>query len=128
MIDRLDVAFDEFAELEKNALRALFKAYRDIRVHEQVEIKIFLRTDIWKRITEEGFREATHLSRDIVLDWDKPSLQNLIVRRLLNNDAVIDYYKIEKDLGALFCRAADRTICQNIPGSGGGRRETIDND
>jgi len=62
MIDRLDVAFDESSELEKNALRALFRTYRDTRNLDSVEVKIFLRTDIWRRITEEGFREATHLS------------------------------------------------------------------
>jgi hypothetical protein len=56
-IDRLDVAFDESSELEKNALRALFKAYRDVQSHAEIKLKIFLRTDIWKRITQEGFRD-----------------------------------------------------------------------
>jgi hypothetical protein len=89
MIDRLDVAFNESSELERNALRAIFRAYRDFRNHSRVKIKIFLRTDIWKRIAEEGFREATHLSRDIHLTWNKPTLQNLIMRRLLNNKEFI---------------------------------------
>src|SRR5258708_8442686 len=31
LLDRLDVAFDESSDLERNALRALFRAYRDIR-------------------------------------------------------------------------------------------------
>jgi hypothetical protein len=53
MIDRLDVAFNESSELERNALRALFRAYRDIRNHQRIKIKIFMRTDIWKRITED---------------------------------------------------------------------------
>ena len=95
-IDRLDVAFDESSELEKNALRALFRVYRDFRTHNRIKIKIFLRTDIWKRITEEGFREATHLSRDIHITWNKPALHNLIVRRLLNNTDVVDLYKLNK--------------------------------
>jgi hypothetical protein len=96
-VDRLDVAFDESSELEKNALRALFRVYRDFRTHNRIKIKIFLRTDIWKRITEEGFREATHLSRDVHITWNKPALHNLIVRRLLNNSAVIDLYELKKD-------------------------------
>ncbi|MGO7209279.1 hypothetical protein ACCT30_50950, partial [Rhizobium ruizarguesonis] len=29
MLDRLDVAFDDSSDLERNALRALFRAYRD---------------------------------------------------------------------------------------------------
>ena len=31
------------------------------------------------------------------MDWDKPSLQNLIVRRLIKNENVIEYYGINKN-------------------------------
>ena len=72
-------------------------ASRDIRNLDNIEVKIFLRTDIWRRITEEGFREATHLSRDIHLEWNKPSLQNLILRRLINNTKIVELYEIDKD-------------------------------
>lgn len=58
LLDRLDVAFVENHTLEANALRALLRAYGDIRNREQVSLKIFLREDIWKRITEGGLREA----------------------------------------------------------------------
>jgi len=67
LCDRLDVAFDETVELEKNALRALFKAYRDIEEYQTIRLKIFLRDDIWKRITNEGFREASHITRQLQL-------------------------------------------------------------
>ena len=97
MLDRLDVAFDESTNLERNALRALFRAYRDNRAQNRIKPKIFLRTDIWKRITEEGFREATHMSRDINLVWDRASIKNLIVRRLLSNEKVLDLYGLDKD-------------------------------
>lgn len=97
MLDRLDVAFDESSDLERNALRALFRAYRDNRSQERIKPKIFLRTDIWKRITEEGFREATHMSRDFNLEWDRESIKNLIIRRLLSNAHVVDLYGVDKD-------------------------------
>lgn len=96
LLDRLDVAFDESEELEKNALRALFRAYRTIRACNRIVMKIFLRTDIWDRISDTGFREATHLSRDLTLVWDTPSLQNLIVRRLLSNSDFVKAYKVSK--------------------------------
>lgn len=95
LLDRLDVAFDDSEDLERNALRSLFKAYRDIRAYDNIVLKIFLRSDIWDRITDEGFREATHISRDIKLEWDKPSLQNLVARRFLNNEAVSRYLSID---------------------------------
>lgn len=97
LLDRLDVAFDETSDLERNALRALFRAYRDIRSFDSIILKVFLRTDIWARIADQGFREATHISRDITLKWEKGSLQNLVVRRLLNNPAIVGYYSVEKD-------------------------------
>ncbi|MFD1703608.1 P-loop ATPase, Sll1717 family [Methylopila henanensis] len=97
LLDRLDVAFDEASDLERNALRALFRAYRDLRSCNNLILKIFLRTDIWERISDSGFREATHLSRDLRIKWDKNSLKNLIIRRVLGNDSVIKFYDIDKD-------------------------------
>ncbi|MEA3273874.1 MAG: hypothetical protein U9Q81_00940, partial [Pseudomonadota bacterium] len=55
LLDRLDVAFVESAELEQNALRALFRVYLDLLDFEHIKLKIFLRTDIWNRITHGGF-------------------------------------------------------------------------
>ncbi len=115
MLDRLDVAFDDSSDLERNALRALFRAYRDNRSQDRIKPKIFLRTDIWKRITEEGFREATHMSRDINLVWDRASIKNLIVRRLLSNKKVIELYNVEKDKVLLSTRMQDEFFDRVFP-------------
>lgn len=96
-IDRLDVAFSENIELETNALRALFKVYRDLAPYSQIKIKIFLRDDIWKRITEEGFREASHITKTLTITWNKETLVNLIMRRILSNDVVVREYEINVD-------------------------------
>jgi hypothetical protein len=63
LFDRLDVAFIENHSLEANALRALLRMYADVRHYDKISLKIFLREDIWKRITAPGFREASHLIR-----------------------------------------------------------------
>jgi hypothetical protein len=97
LLDRLDVAFDESVELEKNALRALFRAYRDIQANPNIKLKIFLRTDIWQRITAEGFREATHITADVVLRWDANALLHLIVRRILANEGVVKFYGVDPE-------------------------------
>jgi hypothetical protein len=114
-IDRLDVAFDESSELERNALRALFKAYRDLRDHERIKLKIFLRTDVWNRITQDGFREATHISRDIHLNWNKASLSNLIVRRLLNNPSVVEIYGVQPSEILLSTEAQSAFLARVLP-------------
>ncbi len=71
------------------------RAYADIRNRDKISLKIFLREDIWKRITEQGLREASHLIRYVILDWTQPALLNLIMRRLLNNAVLVKEFGID---------------------------------
>lgn len=59
-------------------------------------MKIFIRSDIWKRIVDEGFREASHITKDVVLNWSQASLLNLIIRRALDNEVLITEWNIDK--------------------------------
>lgn len=94
VLDRLDVAFAESDDLEGNALRSLFRTYLDMRDLPQFQLKIFLRDDIWKKIVSAGFREASHVTRTISISWDRQSLLNLIVSRLVSNDLICDHYGV----------------------------------
>ena len=94
VFDRLDVAFADSRDLEANALRALFKVYLDFLSIESIRIKIFLRTDIWQAITREGFREASHITRTVTIQWDPPSLLNLVVRRLLQSSQLVSVFEV----------------------------------
>ncbi|KFC21312.1 P-loop ATPase, Sll1717 family [Epilithonimonas lactis] len=96
-IDRLDVAFLESEELETNALKALFKAYLDLAQFSEIKVKVFLRDDIWQRITNEGFREASHITKYQNLKWSKDSLLNLLIRRVLDNEELITALNIDKN-------------------------------
>jgi hypothetical protein len=96
LLDRLDVAFLESQELEKNALRALFRVYRDLQAYRNVALKIFLRTDIRKRIAEGGFAELSHVTRVETIRWDQGSLMNLILRRALKSNRLRAYYGVEE--------------------------------
>jgi hypothetical protein len=95
LLDRLDVAFVESPELEENALRALFKTYLDLAGFEYIQLRIFLRTDIWSSITRTGFREATHVQRATTISWDREGLLNLILQRFASNDAMREQYDID---------------------------------
>lgn len=94
LFDRLDVAFAESHELEANGIRALFKAYLDMRDLDQIGIKIFLRTDIWDEVTKAGFREASHITRQMRIEWGSASLLNLVVRRVLRIPQVATFYGV----------------------------------
>jgi len=91
LFDRLDVAFADSKQLEANALRSLFRVYLDTMVLSQIRLKVFLRTDIWRAITVGGFREPSHVTRSVTIEWSESSLLNLTVRRLLNNPALTAY-------------------------------------
>lgn len=92
MLDRLDVAFAESPDLEQNALRALFKVYLDLKAYDKIRLKIFLRSDIWQRITEEGFRESSHITRHMTIDWNRSSLLNVVIRRAAQNQGLLEFY------------------------------------
>lgn len=91
LFDRLDVAFEDSKELERNALRALFRVYNDMRGLSSISMKIFVREDIWRRITESGFAEASHITRTVTIKWDVDSLMNLAVRRLIANECIKNF-------------------------------------
>jgi hypothetical protein len=95
LLDRLDVAFSENHDLEANALRALVRVYGDFRGLHNISLKIFLREDIWKRIMERGYREASHLVRYDNITWNEPALLNLLMRRLLNNSGIVTEFNID---------------------------------
>jgi hypothetical protein len=97
LLDRLDVAFSDSPELEANALRSLFRTYLDMRPLSNIQLKIFLRDDIWAKIVAGGFREASHVTRTMNISWDNNALLNLIVRRLLSNPEICELYNVHKD-------------------------------
>jgi hypothetical protein len=96
LFDRLDVAFTESADLEANALSALFRVYLDIQHLPRLSLKIFLRNDIWQRVTRSGFPEASHITRSLSIVWNRDSLMNLVVRRLVRNEAIRDFYGVDE--------------------------------
>lgn len=98
VLDRLDIAFAESRMLKENALRALFHTYRDLRSFDRISLKIFLRSDIWRTITAEGFREASHITRELNVKWNSGTLLQLVVQRLLQNRSICDYYGVEKEV------------------------------
>ena len=97
LLDRLDVAFAETHNLEKNALRALFRVYMDFGGLTKIKLKIFIRSDIWEDIVDEGFREASHITKDIVIGWSQSALLNLIIRRIVDNKSICVEFNIEKN-------------------------------
>lgn len=88
-IDRLDELFPKGSANESNALRALFRSHLTICAVRQgqmeVRCKIFVRTDIYDRITRDrGFTNVTHF-RDLNIIWNAKSIVALVARRVVAN-------------------------------------------
>ncbi len=97
LFDRLDVAFVDSPDLERNALRALFRAYNDMRSLENIVLKIFVRDDIWRRISSGGFAEASHITRTTSIVWSEQGLLNLIALRLLNSEELVQWLGLDAE-------------------------------
>jgi hypothetical protein len=88
-LDRLDELFTKGSLNESSSLRALFRSHLTICAirHGQTEVrpKIFIRTDIYDRITRHsGFTNVTHF-RDLNIIWNGPSILALVSKRVLAN-------------------------------------------
>lgn len=97
ILDRLDVAFTASPSLEANALRALFRVYRQIEPLGHLRLKIFLRSDIWAEITAGGFRETSHITRDMNLLWTRANLLKLIVQRVIQSELLVDSLGVDPE-------------------------------
>ncbi|OAM77791.1 hypothetical protein A3840_08445 [Devosia elaeis] len=115
LLDRLDVAFAESHDLEANAIRALIRVYNDFRSLDNISLKIFLREDIWKRITAKGLREASHITRFEVMRWTPEMLKNLIMRRILSNDVIIEAYGVDRDSVLKSAEEQDKLFARIFP-------------
>ncbi len=83
ILDRLDEAFQGFPTVEIPALRALFRTYLDLLEFDQIRLKLFVRRDLFRKITTGGFVNLTHINaRKSEIIWDEDDLLNLLCERM----------------------------------------------
>jgi hypothetical protein len=97
LLDRLDVAFEESSDLERNALKALLKTYNKMQNLNSMKLKIFLRSDIFEKITKDGFRELSHITpKKMEILWNKESIVHLLAVRIASNTKICDLLSIDR--------------------------------
>lgn len=85
-IDRLDEAFSGYPGIEIPALRALLRTYLDLTEFSNIKLKLFVRRDLFSRITAGGFVNLTHINaRKLDIIWREDDLLNLLCRRIREN-------------------------------------------
>ncbi len=100
LVDRLDAAFQDDHELEKNALRALLLAYKDLMGRQHLRVKLFFRTDLFDLVSGgAGFRELTHVSdrTSPPIIWDHDKLLLMLMERFAFNEPVRKKYGFSRE-------------------------------
>lgn len=93
VLDRLDEIIIGDPKVENLVLKGLLLAYRDLSDLSNTKIKIFLRDDVYNRVTTLGhFPALTHIRSKATrpIDWSLEDLLHFVVRRLLQNRPIRD--------------------------------------
>lgn len=89
-LDRLDEAFQGYAEVQVPALRALLRAYLDLQEFDRIKLKLFTRRDLFSVITSGNFVNLTHINaRKIEIRWENEDLFELLCQRIATSDRFI---------------------------------------
>jgi hypothetical protein len=89
LFDRLDEAFSGRQDVEVPALRALMRTYLDLSAFNSIRLKLFIRRDLFKKITDGGFVNLTHINaRRIDIVWDEEDLVDMVARRVTQNQGL----------------------------------------
>ncbi len=96
VLDRLDEAFQAHPQVERPALRALFRAYLDMQDLAHLKLKMFVRKDLFGRIVEGGFVNLTHVNaRKMSIIWEHADLYTMLYRRLMESDEFVELADLE---------------------------------
>ena len=91
VLDRLDEAFQGFANVETPALRALFRTYLDLLAYPRVRLKLFVRNDVFRKVVQGGFVNLTHINaRKMQIVWEEDDLLNLFARRVRDSSQFLE--------------------------------------
>ena len=105
VMDRLDEAFQAYPAVEIPALRALLRTYLDLAEFKNLQLKLFLRKDLFRRIIAGGFVNLTHVNaRRIEIVWDDDDLFDLLSTRIAENARFLESIDLagERDPRTLF--------------------------
>jgi hypothetical protein len=90
-LDRLDEAFQGFPHVEVPVLRALLRAYLDLREISNLSLKLFIRKDLFRKVIANGFVNLTHVNaRKVEIVWHEEDLKHLLIARVKDSEKVVE--------------------------------------
>jgi hypothetical protein len=99
VLDRLDEAFAGYADIEVPALRALLRTYLDLQSYDHVRLKMFLRSDLFRRIVRGGFVNMTHVNaKRVNIEWSAEDLKSLLCNRIRSSTQFLEAIGLSFDV------------------------------
>lgn len=90
LFDKIDELFSNDYKKRKLCIESLFRTYLSfVNRFPQIKFKIFIRNDIWSTLE---FVNKSHISdKCIELTWNQTNLLQMILRRILNHNVILEY-------------------------------------
>ena len=90
LFDKIDELFSNDYQKRKLCIESLFRTYLNfVNRFPHIKFKIFLRNDIWSTLE---FVNKSHISdKCIELTWNKTSLLQMILQRILIKEEILEY-------------------------------------
>ena len=111
LIDRLDELYSgmpDMTERRERALQGLMAALLDFDEFSNIKVVVFLRSDIYKRLS---FTNKDHLSdRNVTIDWDINDLKLLIARRVATSEMIRTWLQVEEGAPKIGIREAETVL------------------
>ena len=100
ILDRLDEAFAGFPEIEIPALRALFRTFLDLHGFDHIKLKLFVRSDLFRKIVSTSFVNLTHVNaRKIEIRWSDEDLKAMLCARFRDTERIRAGFKSHRLFG-----------------------------
>lgn len=94
-LDRLDEAFQGYPDVEIPALRALFRTYLDLQEFDNFKLKLFVRCDLFRKITSGGFVNLTHINaKKTEIVWNEEDLLSLLCGRIRESSDLVKFLNL----------------------------------
>jgi hypothetical protein len=100
ILDRLDEIILGDEARENQVLKGLLLAYRDMSDFPCARLKVFLRDDVYQRVTSIGhFPALTHVRSKAAgpIRWELEDLLLLVVRRFVANKPIVEFLGLDAD-------------------------------
>jgi hypothetical protein len=105
LIDRLDEFVSRNSiKIQIDMLEALISVEREYSRYSNIELKVFLRDDLFKQLSLDGIGYDKVISKKVDLIWDASKIREFIAKRIYNN------YKNVFNLDHLKVHVADENL------------------